>query len=173
MIGLDRMAIFTIAFSVACAVAYAICVVVNLPLLTYHPVIGKLDILWTPEQRGPAMYWYGWMLTSSLAGLALASIATGTPERWVQCTVLFGCLAAVTYLIVSTVALFVYDQATVELPWLQSRWLSAGVSVALALAVGWLLPGRWREQLWPGWAWAVPLGTLIVLGYYLVPYFTH
>jgi hypothetical protein len=173
MISSDQTAIFAISFSVACAVIYVVCVEVNLPLLTYHPFIGQVDLLWTPEKSGPAMYWYGWMLTSLLGASVLALIATAIPERWLQHTILFGCLATVGYLIVFTIALFIYDQASVELPWLQSRWLSAIIAAALAAVASCFLPASWCERFWPGWVWVVPLGTLTVLGYYLAPYFTH
>jgi hypothetical protein len=73
MMASSRLAVFMIVFSVACAVIYVISTELNLPLLTYHPAIGELDFLWTPERRGPAMYWYGWMLTSLIGALVLAS----------------------------------------------------------------------------------------------------
>jgi hypothetical protein len=70
------------------------------------------------------MYWYGWMLTSLFGAAALASIASIVLEQWVQRAIFFGCLAAVGYLIFYTLALLVYDEATVELGFLKSRWFS-------------------------------------------------
>ena len=84
-----------------------------------------------------------------------------------------GMTIAVAYLILYTLALFIYDQATIELPVLQSRWLPAMVAAVVAAAVGCMLPARWSERLWPGWVWVVPVGALAVLGYYLSPYFTR
>jgi hypothetical protein len=173
MIASDKIAVFTIAFGAVYAVMYTICTEANLPLLTYHPVIGELDPLWTPEKRGPAMYWYGWMLSALIGASAVALVATAVPERWLQLAMLLGSVAAVTYLIFFSIALFIYDQASTELPWLQSRWLAAATAAVVAASFVWLLPAGWRERLWPGWVWVIPLGTLTVLGYYLSPYFTH
>jgi hypothetical protein len=92
MMASSKLAVFTIVFSVACAVIYVISTELNLPLLTYHPVIVEVDFLWTPERRGPAMYWYGWMLTSLIGALALATTAITVPESWVQRASLFGTL---------------------------------------------------------------------------------
>lgn len=78
MTASSKVVVFTIVFGVAYAVIYVICTEINLPLVTYHPVIGEVDVLWTPERRGPAMYWYGWMLTSLIGALALVSGAVGT-----------------------------------------------------------------------------------------------
>ena len=127
--GVDKVAVFTTVFGVAYAVIYVICTEINLPLVTYHPAIGEVDVLWTPERRGPAMYWYGWMLTSLIGALALAWLAIIVPEQWVQRAIFFGCTAAVGYLIFYTAALFIYDRATVELEFLKSR----------------LASGRWRR----------------------------
>jgi hypothetical protein len=69
--------------------------------------------------------------------------------------------------------LFVYDKATVELEFLKSRWLSIAAAVVVAAVISLLAPASWTQQLWPGWAWMVPLGALAVLGYYLSPYFTR
>ena len=104
MMASRKLAVFTIVFVIAYAVIYVICTEMNLPLLTYHPVIGEVDFLWTPERRGPAMYWYGWMLTSLIGAVALAAIATAVPASWVQRVILFGCLAAVAYLVLYTLA---------------------------------------------------------------------
>jgi hypothetical protein len=173
MMSSDKVAAFSITFGVAYAVVYVICTEVNLPLLTYHPVIGQLDLLWTPVKSGPAMYWYGWMLTSLIVAAVVACIATAMPQRWLQRIILVGSFAAVAYLILYTLALFIYDRASVELPWLQSRWVSGVVALVAAALVGCVAPHGWRERLWPGWTWVVPMGALAVLGYFLSPYFTQ
>ena len=51
MMPSSKLAVFTIVFGVAFAVIYVVCTELNLPLLTYHPVIGEVDFLWTPERR--------------------------------------------------------------------------------------------------------------------------
>ena len=173
MIASEKIPIFAITFSAAYAVIYVICTELNLPLLTYHPLTGDIDFLRQPPRRGPAMYWYGWMLTSMIGAVLVAWIGTVIPEQWLQRAILFGCLAAVTYLMLYTVSLFIYDKATIELECLKSRWLSAIAALVLAAAVSCLAPARWSQRVWSGWAWVVPIGALAVLGYYLAPYFTQ
>ena len=173
MIATNKIAIFTIAFVVAYAAIYAICTEVNLPLLSYHPVTGEIGLLYQPPGRGPVMYWYGWMLSALIGAVVLALIATVTPEQWLQRAITSGVAFAVLYLIVYTLALLVYDKATVELEFLKDRqWslIAAGVGAA---AVGLFAPSQWMQRVWPGWVWVVPIGSLAVLGYYLTPYLTR
>jgi hypothetical protein len=169
----DKTAIFTITFTVGYAVIYVICTEFNLPVLTYHPVLGQIDFLWTPERRGPAMYWYGWMLTALIGATLLASIAILIPEKWMQRTIMFGALVAVGYLIVYSAALLIYDSAAVELEFLKSRWLSVMAALVLVALASLFVPEKLSHHLWPGWVWVVPIGALAVLGYYLTPYFTR
>jgi hypothetical protein len=169
----DKIPVFALVFGVACAVMYVICTEVNLPLLTYHPAIGEVGILWQPPKNGPAMYWYGWMLTSAFGALAIAFIAIAIPKPWLQRLITFGCAAAAAYLILYTLALFIYDNATVELEFLQSRWVSAAAAAVVAAILVAILPSRWNQQVWHGWIWVVPLGAIGVLAYYLVPYFNQ
>ena len=173
MTASNKVAVFTIVFGVAYAVIYVVCTEMNLPLVTYHPAIGEVDVLWTPERRGPAMYWYGWMLTSLIGALALAWLAIIVPEQWVQRAIFFGCAAAVGYLIFYTAALFIYDRATVELEFLKSRPLAVVAALVAAAGISFFASSRWQQRLWPGWIWLVPIGALVVLGYYLTPFFTR
>ena len=167
----DKIPVFALVFGIAYAVIYVICTEVNLPLLTYHPAIGEVGILWQPSKSGPAMYWYGWMLTSALGALAVAFIAIAIPEAWLQRLITFGSAAAAAYLILYTLALFIYDNATVELGFLQSRWLSAAAAVVVAGILAAIVPSRWNKQVWHGWISVVPVGAIGVLAFYLVPYF--
>jgi hypothetical protein len=173
MTASSKVAVFTTVFGVAYAVIYVICTEMNLPLVTYHPAIGEVDVLWTPERRGPAMYWYGWMLTSLIGALALAWLASVVPEQWVQRAIFFGYAAAVGYLIFYTAALFIYDRATVELEFLKSRPLAVVAALVAAAGISFFASSRWQQRLWPGWIWLVPIGALVVLGYYLTPFFTR
>jgi hypothetical protein len=111
------------------------------------------------------------MLTSALGALAVAFIAIAIPEPWLQRLITFGCAAAAAYLILYTLALFIYDNATVELGFLQSRWLSGAAAVVVAAILAVIVPSRWNKQVWHGWIWVVPVGAIGVLAYYLVPYF--
>jgi hypothetical protein len=159
----DKVPVFALVFGIAYAVIYVISAEVNLPLLTYHPAIGEVGILWQPSRSGPAMYWYGWMLTSALGALAVACVAVAIPEQWLQRLITFGCAAAAAYLILHTLALFIYDKATVELEFLQSRWLSGAAAVVVAAILAAMVPSRWNKQVWHGWIWVVPVGAIGVL----------
>jgi hypothetical protein len=174
VIAPNKVPVFIIVFVAAYAALYAICTEVNLPLITYHPVIREVGLLWNPVRRGPAMYWYGWMLTAGIGAFVIAWIATVVPEQWVQRTIMIGCLAAVGYLIFSTLAPFVSDMAPVAASdFLKSRspWVIAALVVAVVAS--YFAPAQWTQRLWPGWVWLVPIGSLSVLGYYLSSYFTR
>jgi hypothetical protein len=76
---------FPIVFAVAYAVVYAVSVLNNYALFTYHPAIGEFGVGVQKGRDGPAMYWYGWMATSgivaSLAGLAAAALPDSATRR--------------------------------------------------------------------------------------------
>jgi len=169
----NKIVIASMTFTIAFAVLYTICTEFNLPLLTYHPAIGQVDFLRTPERRGPAMYWYGWMLTSLIGATVVAAIASVSRETWLQRAIAFGTIVAIGYLVVYTLALFVYDRATIELEFLKSRWYAAIAALVIAALISYRLPAKWNQRLWPGWVSAVPIGALAVLAYYLSPYFTR
>ena len=57
---------FVIAFAVAYALLYIVCVQYNLALVQ-------------PTSEGPAMYWYGWLATSALGALAIAALVSWLP----------------------------------------------------------------------------------------------
>jgi hypothetical protein len=62
-------------FSAAFALIYIISVEMNWALFTYHPKIGQLGWLVEPSRDGPPMYWYGWLVTSTLGAIAVSVIA--------------------------------------------------------------------------------------------------
>ena len=167
----ERIPVFALVFGVGYAVIYVVCTEVNLPLITYHPVTGDIGLLRQPAKTGPVMYWYGWMLTSLVGAVALAACASFLPEGWVQRTITFGCLLAAAYFTFYAVALFVYDRATVELEFLQSRSLSLVAAALTAAILMFITPRHWHNRLWYGWIWVVPAGAIGVLAYYLAPYF--
>jgi hypothetical protein len=173
MIAPNKTAVIATTFTVGYAVLYVICTELNLPVVSYHPLIGEIDLLRTPERRGPAMYWYGWMLSALIGAAVLAGIAAVVPEKWMQRTMAFGSFVAVGYVTISSLAFFAYDRAPIELEWLKSRWLSVAAAIALAAIVSYLVSAKWGERVWPGWASVVPIGALAVVGYYLTPYFTR
>ena len=60
-------------FAASFAVIYLLAVEQNLALFTYHPKLGEWDWLAQPARSGPPMYWYGWLVTSTL-GATLVSL---------------------------------------------------------------------------------------------------
>jgi hypothetical protein len=68
-------------FSIAFALIYIASVEYNLALLTYHPQIFKWGLLAEAPKEGPAMYWYGWLLTSALGAGAIAGLSLALPAR--------------------------------------------------------------------------------------------
>jgi len=77
----DAVAIskFVIAFAVAYAVLYVLSVQYNLALFTYHAATEEFHFLVQPTSEGPAMYWYGWLATSTLGALAIAALVSWLP----------------------------------------------------------------------------------------------
>ncbi len=82
MSGPHRLARALPVFSIAFVVLYYLAVQYNLALFTYHPRLKQFGFLVQPVRAGPAMYWYGWLLTSALGALAIAALSLMVPERW-------------------------------------------------------------------------------------------
>jgi hypothetical protein len=78
-----KLRAFVVTFAAAGPILYLISIAWNLPLITYHPAIGLIDLGWTPARSGdgPAMYWYGWTLTALLSTTIVSALATLLPER--------------------------------------------------------------------------------------------
>jgi hypothetical protein len=81
-----RLRAFAITFAVVGQIVYFACLFWNLPLMTYHPAMNRLDFGWAPagSGEGPAMYWYGWTLTALLASTIASALSTLLPERVTQ-----------------------------------------------------------------------------------------
>ena len=71
---MSREKVFPI-FAAAFAVIYVLAVEYNWALFTYHPRIGEWQWLAQPAKDGPPMYWYGWLVTSTLGAIATSVIA--------------------------------------------------------------------------------------------------
>ena len=78
-----KLRAFVVTFAAAGPILYLISIAWNLPLVTYHPAIGRIDLGWTPARsgEGPAMYWYGWTLTALLSTTIVSALAALLPER--------------------------------------------------------------------------------------------
>jgi len=68
-------------FSIAFATIYIASVYWNLALVTYHPQLAQWGPLVEVPRQGPAMYWYGWLLTSALGAGALAALSLALPAK--------------------------------------------------------------------------------------------
>ena len=71
---------FSIVFAVAYAIIYLLAVENNWALFTYHPALEEFGPLVQKPKDGPAMYWYGWMATSAIGALVVATVACWTPD---------------------------------------------------------------------------------------------
>jgi hypothetical protein len=74
---------FAVSFAVASPIFYLVCASSNLPLITYHPAVNRIDFGWALARsgEGPAMYWYGWIMSMVVFGATVGSLATMLPER--------------------------------------------------------------------------------------------
>jgi|APCry1669190119_1035276.scaffolds.fasta_scaffold13586_3 hypothetical protein len=70
--------IFCLVFSVASSIGYVISDLYKLPLFTYYPAVNEFAVGFTKmnDSQGPAMYWYGWILSASVFATVLALIAS-------------------------------------------------------------------------------------------------
>ena len=77
-------AAFAIVFAVVYAVAYVVCVEANYALFTYHPISGEWGAGVEKPKDGPAMYWFGWLATSTIAASIAGVLAMLLPEGLVK-----------------------------------------------------------------------------------------
>jgi hypothetical protein len=71
-------------FSIGFAIIYVASVQYNLAVVTYHPQIGAWGWLVEAPRQGPAMYWYGWLITSAVGAGAIAVLSLALPARAVE-----------------------------------------------------------------------------------------
>lgn len=78
-----RFGTFALVFGICFGVLYVICDLAALPMFTYHPGTGRIDMGFAPARRdeGPAMYWYGWIANSALGASLLGLLAAALPEK--------------------------------------------------------------------------------------------
>lgn len=74
---------FAVFVAIATPIVYTLCEMQNWPAFTYHPATGRIDLGFALARRdeGPAMYWYGWIVTTLVASAALAGLATLLPPK--------------------------------------------------------------------------------------------
>jgi hypothetical protein len=73
---------FAIMFAVSAPVIYVVSEIGSLPLFTYHPGTGRIDLGWASPRpnEGPAMYWYGWIATMLIGSALLGLVAARFPR---------------------------------------------------------------------------------------------
>lgn len=76
---------FWAAFAAVAGILYVVSMELNWALVTYHPRPVELDLGTQPARNGPVMYWYGWMATSVLGGLAAGLVARFAADRVPAC----------------------------------------------------------------------------------------
>lgn len=93
-------------FAVSFVVVYLFAVWHNYALFTYHPVLGEIAWGVDKPRDGPAMYWYGWILTAALAASGACGMACVLPARivlrlWSGWTwvIAVGVLMMITYML--------------------------------------------------------------------------
>lgn len=74
-------------FGIAFALIYVTSVQYNLAIITYHPQLGQWGWLVEAPREGPAMYWYGWLITSALGAGAVAALSLLLPAKAIERTV--------------------------------------------------------------------------------------
>jgi hypothetical protein len=72
---------FSVAFAVVFSAVYVIAVEANYALVTYHPAIGEWGAGVEKPREGPAMYWYGWLATSTIVATIAGAAAALLPEE--------------------------------------------------------------------------------------------
>ena len=77
---------FCITMGLAAPIVYVACEWFNLPVFTYHPATGRLALGFEAARsgEGPAMYWYGWTVTTLVASGLVGLLGTWLPERVVK-----------------------------------------------------------------------------------------
>jgi hypothetical protein len=169
----SRAGIFAITFGISFMLLYTVFERLNWPFFTYHPAVGKLDF-WMQRPRsgeGPPMYWYGWLVLSTMSAVAVSTIATLLPRPWLYRTTVFGCVLAALWPALLAAGGFVADQVSFDAEFLKSVWLAGGVAFVGAAAISYFASSQLVDRLWVSWLWIVPVGGLAVLGYSLKSYF--
>jgi hypothetical protein len=77
---------FAVVMAVATPIVYTLCEMRNWPLFTYHPGTNRVDLGFSAAVRdqGPAMYWYGWTVTTLIGSAILGLIGAFLPDRIVK-----------------------------------------------------------------------------------------
>lgn len=75
-----KFGIFAIVFAIAYPIVYIAATEMNWAAFTYHSAIGEFGLGPNKPRNGPAMYWFGWMTTSAVSALVIATIVAYLPD---------------------------------------------------------------------------------------------
>ena len=77
-----RARVFALVFAPCVAILYWISDVWRFPVFSYYPANNHFAWGWTPStpDDGPAMYWYGWIVTSALGAALIACVVSALPD---------------------------------------------------------------------------------------------
>ena len=77
-----KLRTFALTFALVGTLTYCICLFFNWPVFTYHPAVNRFEWGYGPNRsgEGPAMYWYGWVLSSVIVSAVVGFLATLLPE---------------------------------------------------------------------------------------------
>src|SRR5262249_46338755 len=119
---------FAIAFGIAFTLGYTVFQMLNWPLFTYMPGVGR-TYFWLHRPvsgEGPPMFWYGWIVTAAITAFVVGGIATIVPGHWLRrATVFFCALAALWPAALAGLRIFIVDWATFDADFLNSVWVAA------------------------------------------------
>jgi len=82
----DRVRTFSLIFSLGFPMVYLFCEMFGAPLFTYHPATNRIDLGWSPGRsgEGPAMHWYGWIMSSIIGASVMGMLGTMLPQNAVK-----------------------------------------------------------------------------------------
>ena len=74
---------FVVTFAIVGTLTYCISLFFNWPAFTFHPAVDRFEWGWGPSKsgEGPAMYWYGWVVTSLIVSTVAGFLSTLLPEN--------------------------------------------------------------------------------------------
>jgi hypothetical protein len=83
MIAPSKLPAFAITFGLGVTILYTVLELMTWGPFTYFPASDRIawGIQPASKEQGPAMYWYGWVLTALAGGLAAGLVATILPEN--------------------------------------------------------------------------------------------
>ena len=162
---------FVVTFGIAFTLGYTVFQMLNWPLFTYMPAVGR-TYFWLHRPvsgEGPPMFWYGWIVTAAINAFVVGWIATIVPGPWLRRATVFCCvLSALWPAALAGLRIFILDWATFDADFLNSIWVAAIPAFIGTAVITYYVPSRFADLMWTRWLLVVPIGGLVVLGYGLI-----